>query len=773
VTNIGEVKRSIADSVEKELFRGVPVDKRPRLSNRRYHPTKRDLRNHVSRAIAAQKYSKDDQESSGRKIEEWQENSPSSRFFFRPHHAKQTEEAQDKKAEEDQPQQKFLFIHQEEWQQRLSQRYGSELVFMDATYKTTKYAIPLFFVYVRTNVDYKVVAEFMTQYEDQQSISEALSILKSWNPLWQPIYFMVDFSTVEIGAIEEQFPGATAYICDFHRLQAWQRWVRKSKNGFNSLEQEELLAHLKRVTNATTRKYYDSAVASLKNLPLYKEKSNVQTYVDNVWLSCSFRWAKCTRKRQILNVVDTNNGTEAQNKTFKYEYLPLSLDKSVYGISVMLVERYVPDCHQRYLQRNLQLSSAYRRFNSTMPSYLHNRPPHFIKHCLKAKFSSGDLRECDVECVDMVKGVFSVRSSLQHNRFHEVKLSEPNCTCEQWEKFHSPCKHFFGVFNFFADEWDFESLPSHYRNSVFITLDTGHLELEVASKLDEAVSNNVDKVERGRQDPITVDEDEELHDEEVHVEHGEEDPKMDVAREKEDEKEIMLKGALKEKAKCISDLTYLVEDVSVLQTALDSLKNVVTTMDTACIKQEGLPIRQSPRKRKLKLKNVEYHKVFHSKLPLRRGLKSSKAPQSAVSFDFTEDDDFEPPVKRHKLAAVHVSTSTTMDHKIAKERPDDREHVIDVNENVDTLGPGQVTNNHLHKEDHPKDVALFDRIRQAINCRLAVTDVMRVYGPTKITVGDFWTSIPPSEQTLREEKKVQESVPDHTPGWLMSTAVVL
>jgi len=105
---------------------------------------------------------------------------------------------------------------------------------------------------------------------------------------------------------------------------------------------------------------------------------------------------------------------------------------------------------------------------------------------------------------------------------------------------------------------------------------------------------------------------------------------MDVAKEKEDEKEIMLKGALKEKAKCISDLTYLVEDVSVLQTALDSLKNVVTTMDTACIKQEGLPIRQSPRKRKLKLKNVEYHKVCHSKLPLRRRLKRAKLPRAQL-----------------------------------------------------------------------------------------------------------------------------------------------
>ena len=81
---------------------------------------------------------------------------------------------------------------------------------MDATYKTTKYDIPLFFICVRTNVDYKVVAEFMVHNEDQESISEAVAILKSWNPLWQPKYFMLDFSTVEISAIEEQFPDATA-----------------------------------------------------------------------------------------------------------------------------------------------------------------------------------------------------------------------------------------------------------------------------------------------------------------------------------------------------------------------------------------------------------------------------------------------------------------------------------------------------------------------------------------------------------------------------------
>ena len=66
-------------------------------------------------------------------------------------------------------------------------------------------------------------------------------------------------------------------------------------------------------------------------------------------------------------------------------------------------------------------------------------------------------------------------------------------------------------------------------------------------------------------------------------------------------------------------------------------------------------------------------------------------------------------------------------------------------------------------------ISLFDRIRQASNCKLSMTDVMQVYGPNKITVGDFWTLIPPSEQTVREEKKIKESLPDYTPGWLTST----
>ena len=64
---------------------------------------------------------------------------------------------------------------------------------MDATYKTTKYEIPLFFISVKTNVGYSIAADFIIQEETIEQISEALQVLKSWNPDWKPPYFMTDY----------------------------------------------------------------------------------------------------------------------------------------------------------------------------------------------------------------------------------------------------------------------------------------------------------------------------------------------------------------------------------------------------------------------------------------------------------------------------------------------------------------------------------------------------------------------------------------------------
>ena len=184
-----------------------------------------------------EEYCNDDQESLLCKITDLKESSPSTKFFL------QTQEGEPNYfggSVHTNESKNFLFVHQEEWQQKLLLKYGSDLALLDATYKTTKYAMPLFFLCVNTNVGYKVVAEFMCQHEDEISISEALGILREWNPDWSPKYFMVDFSVAEIGAIETCFPGVVAYICDFHRQQAIQCWVKAAKNGLDLNEQEFL-----------------------------------------------------------------------------------------------------------------------------------------------------------------------------------------------------------------------------------------------------------------------------------------------------------------------------------------------------------------------------------------------------------------------------------------------------------------------------------------------------------------------------------------------------
>ena len=81
---------------------------------------------------------------------------------------------------------------------------------------------PFFFVTVRTNIGYKVVAHFIIQSETTEQILEALNILKGWNVDWKPPFFLCDYSEAEISAIEQAFPGITVYICDFHREQGGQ-----------------------------------------------------------------------------------------------------------------------------------------------------------------------------------------------------------------------------------------------------------------------------------------------------------------------------------------------------------------------------------------------------------------------------------------------------------------------------------------------------------------------------------------------------------------------
>ena len=94
-------------------------------------------------------------------------------------------------------------------------------------------------------------------------------------------------------------------------------------------------------------------MAKLRNAALYKTNKHVQEYVENVWMSCVERWAKAFRTQQVLNIVNTNNGVEAQNKHFKYDYLPRSVDKSVFGIVSRIVRPVKISIQTRQWQKKI------------------------------------------------------------------------------------------------------------------------------------------------------------------------------------------------------------------------------------------------------------------------------------------------------------------------------------------------------------------------------------------------------------------------------------
>ena len=99
----------------------------------------------------------------------------------------------------------LLFVYQSKWQMDLIKRYGNKLILLDATHKTTRYALSLFFMVVKTNVDYQIVASFVIENETYEAIWEAVAVIKSWNPEFDPKYDMTDYCHEEIRALENNF----------------------------------------------------------------------------------------------------------------------------------------------------------------------------------------------------------------------------------------------------------------------------------------------------------------------------------------------------------------------------------------------------------------------------------------------------------------------------------------------------------------------------------------------------------------------------------------
>jgi len=101
----------------------------------------------------------------------------------------------------------LMFVYQSTQMQHLYRRYGHLLVVLDAVYRVGRYPLPVFFMLVRTNANYQIVAVIVVQQETQRSLVNALQVIRRWNPDVAPRYVLIDLSEEELAAIQETFPG--------------------------------------------------------------------------------------------------------------------------------------------------------------------------------------------------------------------------------------------------------------------------------------------------------------------------------------------------------------------------------------------------------------------------------------------------------------------------------------------------------------------------------------------------------------------------------------
>ncbi len=180
----------------------------PAITNRKFFPSRTDISKLIYRQRIRNANGLLDVDLLEVKIAQWRSDRPNDFIFYRKAGNIVSDDGADTK-------QNILLVYQTAWQQQLLNRYGNDFVLMDATYKTTQYALPLFFLCVQSNVGYFVVASMIIQHEDTYSVTEALKVIKAANPNWHPQAFMIDASEVEKSAIGAVFPGVIYfYDCE-------------------------------------------------------------------------------------------------------------------------------------------------------------------------------------------------------------------------------------------------------------------------------------------------------------------------------------------------------------------------------------------------------------------------------------------------------------------------------------------------------------------------------------------------------------------------------
>ncbi len=221
-----------------------------------------------------------------------------------------------------------------------------------------EYNLRVFLIVTHSACGALPLAIFVTSDEKEQTLKDALKLLKSCLPDYAfygaqfPKVVMTDNCYELRSSLSEVWPGAVSLLCIFHVLQQVWRWLHEKKNAISMEDRPKLLLAFKKILYAECEEdmqndFDDLVGDTASNYPGFVK------YITDVFEECE-AWAMCYRVELPLRGNNTNNLCEAQFLVIKDTILNRQKEVNIVG----LMDKLTNELDQHYSNKLLSVSSG-------------------------------------------------------------------------------------------------------------------------------------------------------------------------------------------------------------------------------------------------------------------------------------------------------------------------------------------------------------------------------------------------------------------------------
>ena len=162
------------------------------------------------------------------------------------------------------------------------------------------------------------------------------------------------------------YPNVKVFLCDFHREEAWDRWVNKADHGEANIA-DQAKVYLRSIAHSITHDDAQLTVKKFMNADYFNGK--VKNWFTKTWLPNMRRWCQAYRPVDLI-LCNTNYGTERLNEDLKYNDLDGYKNYSLSELLTVIIESFIPKHYSKYVELNIRYCDGCKKYAPGVPEIL-------------------------------------------------------------------------------------------------------------------------------------------------------------------------------------------------------------------------------------------------------------------------------------------------------------------------------------------------------------------------------------------------------------------